>query len=137
MSSLAQRPEFRDLFMPWEERIAKAAICCVELQKRGADLTKLGLSRGFVEMLLNVGHGRLLLEVAAQFSSKMTLVSKLACLSHRTQKQLLGGKPVEVLTATGAVKSVAVDRLTATEARQVFDGKRILTVAEQRKGGRL
>lgn len=133
MKNVHKGIDFSDVLMPMEERLSKAAACTVVLEERGEDLGGLGLSRGFIQMLLDIGHGRLLPEVAAKFSGKLTLVTKLAGLSHRRQRQLLNGTTVDVLTSDGTVKNTTADRLTAGEARQVFDGRKIRSIEEQRK----
>ncbi|MFV0284743.1 MAG: hypothetical protein ACK5JE_13320 [Castellaniella sp.] len=114
--------------------LAYLAAVWAELERRGEDLSD--LRTGLAVYLPQIAAGRLDAEAVIRFAGQPTVLRSISGLSPDRQRALAKGEPVKVLTVDESGRfeesSIPAYALTASQARMVFDGDKILNGDEQR-----
>lgn len=103
-----------------------------ELELRGEDLSD--LRSGLAIYLPMIASGRVDAEAVVRFAGQTMLLRAIAQLPLDRQRALLAGEEVEVvelIDGEPATRKLQAAQLNAAAVRQVFDGERVRTTAEQ------
>lgn len=134
MSTQTLRSELAKSLTMSARHLHHLAMIWAELEKRGEDLSD--LRTGLAVYLPMIAAGRLDAEAVIRFAGQPTVLRSLANLPVERQHALALGGSVPVLTvnASGEYEGAELPAitLTAAQARLVFSGDTIRSVAEQR-----